>query len=277
LKEYLLYTFDDTPAFVSTFDELPLWSASFGLLLLKHLELKRGITVVDMGSGAGFPLLELASRLGESCRVYGVEPWKNANERTKQKIFRYGIKNVEVLECSAENVPLKDGSVDLIVSNLGINNFENPEVVFSECYRLLNKGGRLALTSNVMGHWSELYTVFEESLKDCGSQDLLPILKKDETHRGTAQGISAMFRSSGLKLRKHYEENFEMSFLDGSAFLNHHFIKLGWLSTWLGIFPKERHEKIFEALEEGLNRFSEKSGTLKLTVPMVYLEAVKEV
>src|SRR5436190_15806042 len=130
LREYLSYKFEDTPSFVATFDDLPLWSAPFGLFLLKHLELKKGITAIDVGSGAGFPLLELASRLGDSCKVYGVDPWKNANERTKQKILNYGMKNVEVLECSAEKVPLEDGSTDLIVSNLGINNFENPELVF---------------------------------------------------------------------------------------------------------------------------------------------------
>lgn len=40
MTEYLSYQFEDSPDFVETFDELPLWSASFGLLLLKHLDLK---------------------------------------------------------------------------------------------------------------------------------------------------------------------------------------------------------------------------------------------
>ena len=63
MTDYLKYKFQDTPEFVNTFDELPLWSASFGLLLLKHLELKPNLKVIDIGSGAGFPLLELAARL----------------------------------------------------------------------------------------------------------------------------------------------------------------------------------------------------------------------
>ena len=68
MTEYLKYKFQDTPEFVETFDEVPLWSASFGLLLLKHVELKPDLKVVDIGSGAGFPLIELAERLGNSCK-----------------------------------------------------------------------------------------------------------------------------------------------------------------------------------------------------------------
>src|SRR4051812_32428075 len=102
MTEYLKYKFDDSPELVSTFDELPLWSASFGLMMLKHLKLRPNLTVVDIGSGAGFPLLELAERLGSSCKLYGIDPWTNANTRAKQKIKNYNISNVEIVEVSAE-------------------------------------------------------------------------------------------------------------------------------------------------------------------------------
>jgi len=60
MTDYLNYKFEDDETFINTFDEAPLWSAAFGLLLLKHISLKRHQTIVDLGSGAGFPLLELA-------------------------------------------------------------------------------------------------------------------------------------------------------------------------------------------------------------------------
>src|SRR5258708_6823623 len=122
MTEYLSYKFEDTPDLVNTFDELPLWSAPFGLLLLRHLEYKPNLTIVDIGSGAGFPLMEIASRFGKSCKCFGLDIWTNANNRAKQKIKNYGLSNVEVLEGSAEKIPFNDNSVDLIVSNLGINN-----------------------------------------------------------------------------------------------------------------------------------------------------------
>lgn len=53
MAHYLNYTFTNDANFISTFDELPLWSAAFGLLLFKHLELKPGITALDNGSLPG--------------------------------------------------------------------------------------------------------------------------------------------------------------------------------------------------------------------------------
>ncbi len=275
MTEYLSYKFEDSENFVSTFDELPLWSASFGLLLLKHLELKPNLTVVDVGSGSGFPLLELAARLGTSCKLYGVDPWKNANERARKKIKNYGLSNVKILECSAEKIPLENNSADLIVSNLGINNFENPPLVFKECNRILKPDGKLALTTNMNGHWNEFYTIFESTLQQLGKDELLPLIKKDQQHRGTVESISKLFTENGFRISRHYEERFEMKFLDGSAFLNHHFVKLGWLTTWMELFPTNELKELFSALEENLNSHAEINGGLVLSVPMVFIEGVK--
>lgn len=275
MTEYLSYTFKDSETFVNTFDEAPLWSASFGLLLLKYLDLKPNITVIDIGSGAGFPLLELAGRLGNSCKLYGIDPWTNACNRAKQKIKDYGLSNVEIIESSAEHIPFDKGSIDLIVSNLGINNFENPAIVFKECNRVLKPNGKLALTTNLYGHWKEFYKIFYSALEQTGKAELIPVLKKDEEHRGTIESVSELFTENGFRITRHFEETLEMKFVDGSAFLNHHFIKLGWLATWLNIFPKEDLPQIFAALETNLNAYAAANNGLLLTVPMAFVEGEK--
>lgn len=272
---YLSYTFNDSENFISTFDELPLWSAPFGILMLKHLELKPNLTVLDIGCGTGFPLLELAARMGNSCKLYGIDPWKNAQARSKQKIENYGLSNVELIESSAEKIPFDDNDVDLIVSNLGINNFEKPELVFKECNRVLKPGGKLVLTTNLHGHWKEFYELFVFTLQQLGKNDLIAALRKDEAHRGTIESVSKLFVENNFMVKRHFEESFEMNFLDGTAFLNHHFIKLGWLSTWLTIFPEDQLHEIFSALEKNLNAYAEKSGGLRLTVPMAFMEGEK--
>lgn len=275
MTDYLNYEFQDTAAFVGTFDEAPLWSASFGLLLLKHLELKPNQKVLDIGSGAGFPLMELAGRLGNSCKLYGVDPWKNANERAKQKIKNYGLSNVEIIESSAEILPFDNSSIDLIVSNLGINNFEKPEVVFQECHRVLKKEGRLILTTNLNGHWIEFYKIFESTLKQLGEKEILNKLIVEQAHRGNVESISKMFTNAGFEVNRHFEESFGMNFLDGSAFLNHPFVKLGWLSSWRELVPLSMRQLVFARLEENLNAFAMEAEGLKLTVPMAYFEGVK--
>lgn len=274
MKKYLTYTFNDTEDHIQTFDELPFWSAHFGLLLFKHLDLEKNIVVIDIGSGAGFPLLELAERLGPSSKVYGIDPWINANKRARLKMSNYGISNVEIFESSAVSIPMENNSVDLIISNLGLNNFEKPGPVFNECRRVLKKGGKLALTSNLRGHWKEFYTIFYSTLEQIGKNSLVDKLRADEEHRGTVESISELFTTAGFKINKCVTDSFEMKFADGSAFLNHHFIKLGWLSTWMNCFPKEELDEIFTALEINLNLHSAQMRGLKLTVPMVYVEGV---
>jgi arsenite methyltransferase len=275
MTEYLNYTFNDSKEFVETFDELPFWSASFGLLLLKHLELKPNITVIDIGSGAGFPVLELAGRLGKTCKLFGVDPWKNASERAEQKIKNYGLSNVEILDCSAEQMLFEDNFADLLVSNLGINNFENPDIVFKECFRVLKPGGKLAITTNVNGHWKEFYNIFEQTLKQMNRPDLLEALIKEQEHRGTLESITKLFANGGFKVKKHYMESFEMKFVDGSAFLNHYFVKLGWLSSWRRLFAENEVKDIFATLEYNLNVYAKKIGGLTLTVPMLYIGGEK--
>jgi len=274
MTDYLKYKFQDTPEFVNTFDELPLWSESFGLLLLKHVELKPNIKVIDIGSGAGFPLLELASRLGNSCQLYGIDPWHNANNRAKAKIRNYGLTNVEIIESSAEQIPFEDGSVDLIVSNLGINNFSNPQQVFKECQRVLKQDGKLSLTTNLYGHWKEFYNVFYSTLEELKLEKYISILKAEEEHRGTIESVSELFTSNGFKVDRVVKESIEMKFLDGTAFLNHHFIKLGWLSGWMKLFPENLHEIIFAKLEKNLNTQAN-TENLNLNVSMAFFQSIK--
>jgi len=274
MPAWLDWEFKDTPSSVSTFDELPLWSAPFGILLLKHVALTPNSTVLDIGSGAGFPLLELAQRLGPTCKCYGIDTWTNANDRARLKMVNYGVPNVEVLDGSAASLPFPDAAIALIVSNLGINNVSEPDKVFGECLRVLNPGGRLAITTNLNGHWKEFYGVFAETLSHL-RPDLLDVLKRHEEHRGTVDTVSALFTDNGFTVSRHFEDQFEMRFLDGTAFLNHYFVKLGWMSSWKDMIPENIRESFFEQLEQNLNSYAARHQGLTLTVPMAFIEGLK--
>ena len=275
MTDYLSCKFTESPEFVNTFDEAPLWSASFGLLMLKHLQLRPDITLLDVGSGAGFPLLEVAQRLGSSSKCYGIDPWVNANMRARQKIANYGISNVDIIDGSADDLPFEDGRFDVITSNLGVNNFEDPARVLKECKRVLKPGGKIAITTNLNGHWSQFYRVFEDTLREMNKDTLVTALHKEQEHRGTLESISTLFTDSGFTVHRHYEEQFEMSFVDGSVFLNHYFVKLGWLGGWLALVPQEEHQTVFRRLEKNLNTLAQNNNGLTLAVPMAYIEARK--
>jgi hypothetical protein len=67
-----------------------------------------------------------------------------------------------------------------------------------------------------------------------------------------------------------------MSFADGSAFLNHYFVKLGWVATWFKLFDGYDFPVIFSSFEQALNKMANETGCLVFTTPCTLVEGVKE-
>jgi ubiquinone/menaquinone biosynthesis C-methylase UbiE len=276
MTDYLDDSYDwSDPGLVSAYDELPLWSAPFGLLLLKHVRLERGMQVLDIGCGTGFPLLELAQRLGPSCHVSGIDPWGLALRRARQKMLHYKNRNTAVVQGDGAALPFPDRRFHLVVSNLGLNNFASPERALAECYRVLRAGGRLVLTTNLRGHMRELYEAFASVLRDFARPDWLERLGQHIEHRATVERVRRQFAEAGFTVSRVFYEEFSMRFTDGSAFLRHHFIKAGFLDAWREVVGAQSEREVFSLLEERLNHLVEGDGELALTIPMAYLEGEK--
>ena len=276
MTDYLNSSIDlNDPEVVSVYDELPLWSAMFGLLLLKHIPIKRGMTVLDVGCGTGFPLLELAQRLGSTSKVYGIDPWDKALTRARQKALALNVQNVELRQADAATMPFPDDQFDLIVSNLGINNFNDPATVLRECWRVAKSSAGIVLTTNLRGHMQEFYSVFEATLLQLGKQTAIHTLKEHIDKRATIESVAALFIKADFKITTVHQDFAVMRFADGSSLLRHYFIKLGFLDAWKSIIEPAEQEEIFLTLESNLNSVAEKEGDLLLTIPMAYIEGVK--
>jgi SAM-dependent methyltransferase len=93
---------------LSAFDEMPLWSALHGRLLLDHVTMPRaGARVLDLGCGTGFPLIELAERLGPSRLAVGADTWRTALRRAAFKARTRGTANVRVVLADAVRLPFR--------------------------------------------------------------------------------------------------------------------------------------------------------------------------
>jgi arsenite methyltransferase len=263
------------PRTAAVYDELPLWSATFGLLLLQHLPLRPGVTVLDVGCGTGFPTLELAQRLGASSMVYAIDPWGRALVRAKEKAKRWGVRNARFRQGDAGAMPFGDAMFDLVVSNLGINNFDSPRKVLAECRRVLKRSGRLALTTNLQGHMKEFYSVFEETIRDVGSPGASSALLEHVRHRATVAELRSLLEGTGFRLTKVRRAKATMRFADGSALFRHYFVKLGFLDDWKRVVLPGSRGRVFSRLERKLNRLARSRGELLLTIPIAYVEAGK--
>jgi len=262
-----------SPRVLAAYDELPLWSAMFGLLLLDEVPLAGAKVVLDVGCGTGFPLIELAERLGTASHVHGLDPWSAGLERAKEKLAARGTTNVTLHDGSANAMPYRAGTFDLIVSNLGVNNFDDRAGALRECRRVAKRGAVIALTTNLQGHMQELYDLFDEVLERAGDPEARRLLRDHVAHRATVAGVRDLLQDSGFSTVRAVERTAVMRFASGSALFNHHFIKLGFLDGWKSIVPG-RETEMFLRLLRRLDEVAAERGELRLTIPMAYIEAV---
>lgn len=263
------------PDFGDFYDELPLWSARFGLVLLDEVELRPGATILDCGAGTGFLSLELAQRCGAEARVIAVDPWAAAIERLDRKARRLGVRNIRTIVEDIAKIDLADESVDLIVSNLGINNFDDPDAALRACFRVAKPGARLYLTTNLVGHMCEFYDAYRSVLVELGFSNQLAALDDHIQRRATVESVRAMLERAGFEFLHATTGAFTERFVDGSSLLRHHFIRLGFMPGWKGIAPHGAVEQTFAALERHLNAVAAERGELSLSVPAACVHAQK--
>jgi SAM-dependent methyltransferase len=113
-------------------------------------ELREGEVVLDLGSGGGIDVLLSARRVGPTGKAYGLDMTDEMLALARENQRAAGVTNVEFLKGEMEEVPLPDGSVDVIISNCVVNLSPDKDRVLAETRRVLKPNGRLAIADIVV-------------------------------------------------------------------------------------------------------------------------------
>lgn len=161
---------------------------------LAYGKIKEGDIVLDLGSGAGIDAILASQKVGKNGKVIGVDMTEEMIEKAKENAKIQGVNNVEFLLGEIEKLPLKDNSVDTIITNCVINLTPDKDKTFNEAFRVLRPGGKIYLSDIVLlGELTEKQRNNESLITGCVAGALL---KEDYLNK---------IKNAGFKVKILYE------------------------------------------------------------------------
>jgi arsenite methyltransferase len=172
-------------------------------------DLHEGETVLDLGSGAGADVLISARRVGSTGKAIGLDMTDEMLELARANADEAGVRNVEFVKGYIEDIPLTDGSVDVVISNCVINLSADKPRVLAEAARVLKPGGRFAVSDVIadpgmdeatradMRQWTGCIAgaLTREEFEDALAAAGLTGIEISETHRVHEHASSAIVRA----------------------------------------------------------------------------------
>lgn len=113
-------------------------------------KIKKGDTVVDLGSGAGNDCFVARALTGSTGKIIGIDMTEPMLEKARNNVKKLGYTNVEFRFGDIEDMPVDSDSTDVVISNCVLNLVPNKEKAFSEIFRILKSGGHLSVSDVVL-------------------------------------------------------------------------------------------------------------------------------
>ena len=139
------------------------------------LRLMPPMTIADLGAGEGTFALLLAQR---AKKVIAVDTSAKMIEVAHEQALRHSVKNVEYRLGDMEEVPIDDGSVDLVFFSQSLHHALHPERAIQEAWRILQPGGRIVVLDLVKHRFEEARELYADEWLGFSESELEAMMEK---------------------------------------------------------------------------------------------------
>ena len=238
---------------------LPVWSERFGRMLLRDLPVPEKGQILDVACGTGYPAVEIIRRMNPDTRLIAIDPVSVMLDEARKKVEAMGAKGVFFRTESAEpKLSFADDVYDLVVCNLGLDDFEKPAHALADFARVTKPGGQVRCTLPLEGTFQEFYDIYREVLTKHDKHRTLELLEEHLAAYATVRRCESWLQAAPLIESKVIVDEFTMLFRSSREFFFAPVIEYGPLATWKAIAGRgQEMQDIFWYIKEAIDSYFE--------------------
>ena len=243
------------------------------LELLEGVRFNSGQKVLNTGPGTACRTMELAQRLGPTSVVYGLLSEKKNFYTIPKKCTLHGWDNIELFQGKPDQLPFADSYFDLILYVCNYSGMQQLGGALSEAARVAKSSAQFLLSVPLKDTLKEYHTMMEDLLR------ANHMFKEAETFQEVKRlrqkplkEVEAELKNTGLCISEITLRQYSISFLDGTAFLNHWMVKEELIPDWDLFLNGTGRETFSRLVENRLNEISGQQRALVFNMPFAVLD-----